>query len=255
MESPSAAVLVVPCYNEATRLDAAGWRDFLVRAPNARLLFVDDGSRDDTKGVLRAFVAAAPPGRAEMLALAQNGGKAEAVRAGMRHALAQGAPIVGYADADLATPADELARLLGVAQRPGVYVVMGVRVAMLGNEIRRRAARHYIGRVFATCASLILDAAVYDTQCGAKYFRALPGLTAALAEPFVSRWAFDVELLGRVMLALERAGHDPRRGAIEEVPLRRWEDVAGSKLRPRDMAQAGVDLARIALDLRRRRGA
>ena len=61
-----------------------------------------------------------------------------------------------------------------------------------------RRARHYVGRLFATASSLILDMTVYDTQCGAKVLRAGPALRAALATPFHSRWAFDVELLGRL---------------------------------------------------------
>ena len=49
-------------------------------------------------------------------------------------------------------------------------------------------------------ASLILHARVYDTQCGAKLFRRSAALEAALADPFLSRWSFDVELLGRMLI-------------------------------------------------------
>jgi hypothetical protein len=102
--------------------------------------------------------------------------------------------------------------------------------------------RHYLGRVFATAASLVLNLGVYDTQCGAKLFRCTPALEAALAAPFASRWAFDVELLSRLT-------HGPvalpaRR--IHEEPLRTWCDISRSKLGVLPMLGAGVDLARIA---------
>ena len=41
-------ILVVPCYNEAARLQEAAFLDFVRRREDARLLFVDDGSTDDT---------------------------------------------------------------------------------------------------------------------------------------------------------------------------------------------------------------
>ena len=89
---------------------------------------------------------------------------------------------------------------------------------MLGYDIDRSAVRHYLGRVFATAASLILQARVYDTQCGAKLFRAGPALSDALATPFLSRWAFDVEFLGRLLIGSPAVPPLPL-SAVVEVPL------------------------------------
>jgi len=245
------STLVIPCYDEEQRLDRAALLAMVDGRADFRLLLVDDGSRDGTRAVLEGL-AAARPGRIGALALTPNGGKAEAVRAGMRVALGEGADVVGYFDADLSTSPAEMLRLLDVIRASGPAVVLGSRVAMLGTDIDRKAARHYLGRVFASIASLVLDARVYDTQCGAKLFRRTPALEAALEAPFLSRWAFDVELLGRLL-----AGTPDTPGLstsdVVEVPLRAWKDVPGSKLNPTAMVGALGDLARIRLALARRR--
>jgi glycosyltransferase involved in cell wall biosynthesis len=244
--------IVVPCYNEGKRLDADAFLGLLAW-PGLRLLFVDDGSTDDTADRLAALSAAAPPDRVGVLDLGRNQGKAEAVRRGLREAL--GDPhvdVVGYLDADLATPVEEVLRLLEVMQARNAAVLLASRVSLLGREIDRRPWRHYLGRLFASAASLVLRLAVYDTQCGAKLFRRSPALEAAVAEPFLSRWIFDVELLGR-LLAGARGVPPLDLALIVEEPLRRWRDVPGSKLRPGHFARAARDLAEIAVDLRRRR--
>lgn len=85
---------------------------------------------------------------------------------------------------------------------------------------------------------------IYDTQCGAKIFRATDDLALALTEPFDSRWIFDVELIARLQLQrngdiasamperklLRRALPLPLRETIYEVPLDSWRDISGSKL-------------------------
>ena len=242
--------VVVPCYNEAERLDGAPLLAFVQGNPDFSLIFVDDGSTDATAQCLAA-IAADGGGRIEVLTLRPNAGKAEAVRQGMRAALARGARIVGYLDADLSTPLTEVPRLREALGRPGVEAAIGARVALLGSDIQRSPVRHYLGRVFATAASLILKAPVYDTQCGAKLFRATPALAAALDAPFLSRWAFDVELLGR-LLAGGAATPLPI-SAIVEVPLAVWHDVKGSKLGAGAMVRSLQDLARIGVDLAGRR--
>lgn len=243
-------VYVVPCFNESKRIDRAAFEQ-LLELPAIRLCFVDDGSTDDTRAILARF-RDAHPSRVSFLALPSNRGKGEAVRAGLADALATGASWVGFADADLATPPSELRRLAERALASHADVVMGSRIARAGAHIDRRPVRHYLGRVFATYASVLLDARMYDTQCGAKLFRAGPRLARALATPFASGWVFDVELLGRLLF-------DPREpmpeGAVLEVPLDRWSDVAGSHIRPSAIPRIARDVARVSLDVTRARRA
>jgi len=249
----SGLTVVVPCYNEAERLDAAPLLAFVDGHPDASFLLVNDGSKDATGEVLEA-VAAQRPGRIAALQLTPNRGKAEAVREGLRAALAAGAEIVGFLDADMSTPPSEIDDLLAALARPGVQVAIGARIRMLGYDIDRSTVRHYLGRVFATAASLILRASAYDTQCGAKLFRAGPALAEALAAPFLSRWAFDVEFLGRLLIGTPAAAPLPL-NAIVEVPLAVWHDVKGSKLGIGGMAKTIGDLALVANDLAGRRRA
>lgn len=245
------ATIVVPCYNEARRLDLEAFSTFVAGDSKLELLFVDDGSEDETAELL-ASLRARLPARIRILPLEKNRGKAEAVRRGLLTALESGADIIGYLDADLATPVDEMARLLDILRSGDTRVLLGSRVALLGRDIQRKAIRHYLGRIFASAASLVLRTTVYDTQCGAKLFRRTPALEAALKQPFLSRWLFDVELLGRILVP-ENGISALAPGEIREEPLGVWMDIQGSKLRPWHFVIAAVDMSRIATDLGRRR--
>jgi len=242
-------LIVVPCYNEERRLDLERLA-LLAESNRVQLLFVDDGSTDGTAAVLTRFQESSPS--VDVLSIAHNVGKAEAIRRGLVHAIDSGASIVGYFDADLATPPSELVRLVDLLEsRSDLEFVMASRVALLGRRIQRHARRHYLGRVFATFASLLLHVPVYDTQCGAKVFRASPAVREAFAVPFRSSWVFDVELIGRLLRGSKTAAPVPL-SAFEEMPLLEWSDVPGSRLKLLGMLRAGIDLAVVGMRLRRR---
>jgi glycosyltransferase involved in cell wall biosynthesis len=240
---PESVTLVVPCFNEARRLDAAAFLDLVRRRPGLTLLFVDDGSTDGTAEALERLRAAAG-GSVRILRQDRNGGKAEAVRAGLAAALEGEAPVVGYADADLATSPEDLLGMMAAMDEAPVAALLGSRVRLLGRRIERRAARHYLGRVFASVASLALGIPVYDTQCGAKLFLGTGALESALRRPFRSRWIFDVELLDRLLSADAGA---LSAGDMREHPLHAWRDVPGSSLRPWGMIRAGLQLLGFAI--------
>jgi dolichyl-phosphate beta-glucosyltransferase len=235
--------LVVPCFNEEKRLDVGALRSATLPGHDLELVLVDDGSRDGTRAVLEA-IAKGRPGT-HVLALEKNSGKAEAVRRGVLDALGRKPEAVGFWDADLATPLSELPAFVEVLDaQPDVDIVIGSRVKLMGRVIERQTWRHYAGRLFATAASVALDLPVYDTQCGAKLFRATPLLARVFEMPFLARWVFDVEIIARFMAYDPRgAGHVAR--SLVELPLRTWIDVSGSKLRASDFARSAMDLARI----------
>jgi glycosyltransferase involved in cell wall biosynthesis len=235
--------VIVPCFNEAERLDATALAGCVATRPWLHLLLVDDGSTDDTPAAIEAAVRAGE-GRIRSLRYESNRGKGEAVRFGMLAALESGPQLVGYWDADLATPLEEVDAFEALLrQQPPVRIVMGARVKLLGRRIVRSEVRHYFGRAAATCVSALLRLPVYDTQCGAKLFRAGPTLRAALREPFLSRWIFDVEILARWLIG-RPSDIDPEE-AIVELPVRQWIDIPGSKLRAADFIRAPVDLLRL----------
>ena len=224
---PTDVAIIVPSFDEERRLDVAAFEQFLDGPVGARLVLVDDGSNDRTLALLEGLARDHP--RASVLALDRNVGKAEAVRRGIVVALDQGADVVGYWDADLSTPFEAIPTLLrALEEDPALVAVMGSRVRILGHSIDRRAARHYTGRVFATITSVALGIAVYDTQCGAKLFRSSPEVRDAFSRPFTTRWAFDVEILDRLLPA--GTSTDEASTRIREVPLASWHDVPGSKL-------------------------
>ncbi len=236
-------IVVIPCYNEAERLDIDRFVRFVTGDPSCRLLLVDDGSLDDTRAVLEAL-AECDPQHLAVLALPQNQGKAEAVRLGVLAAMAQGAKYVGYWDADLATPLEGIGefrqRLVGEQQ---LEVIFGARVRMLGRNIQRRPSRHLLGRAFATVASLTLGLGVYDTQCGAKLFRVSPRTERLFRQPFLTNWIFDVELMARMLSVW--GSRQSIAAAMYEMPLDQWREVAGSKLKPRDFVKALFELVLI----------
>jgi hypothetical protein len=175
--------------------------------------------------------------------LATNSGKAEAVRQGVLHVASLGRfDAIGYWDADLSTPLAQLDLLIAALENnPGRAVALGSRVKRLGSDIERKAVRHYLGRVFSTVASQLFDLAVYDSQCGAKLFRADLAMPL-FGEPFATKWLFDVELLVRLRRHL---GSRQFLDASIEVPLTAWREVGGSKLRLTHMLRVPFDLLTI----------
>jgi glycosyltransferase involved in cell wall biosynthesis len=238
-------VLVVPCHNEAARLDPDAFLQFAAAHPDARLVFVDDGSEDGTPDVLERMRATAPSA-VTMLRHWPRRGKAEAVRAGILAGFAQNPALVGFFDADLSTPLDAVEDFLALLRaRPTVEFALGSRVMLLGRDIKRKATRHYLGRVFATAVSHALDLPVYDTQCGAKILRANPETATLFERPFDSGWIFDVELIARYLRLPVGPGEPARRDRLYELVLPAWHDRPGSKLRWHDFFRAMIDLGYI----------
>lgn len=242
----SPTILVIPCYNEAARLDERAFLNFVDGAEGIDLLCVDDGSTDET-GTILERLEAQRPGRIAALTLPRNMGKAEAVRRGFLAAFDRHPTHVGFWDADLATPLEDAIQFRAfLDSRPDLEAVFGSRVNLLGRHVRRGLLRHYVGRVFATLAVLALGIPIYDTQCGAKLFRASDRLRSVFEKPFGTRWVFDVEIIARMAQVWDGRGVPHVRDMIFEMPLMVWRDVKGSKIRMTDFFRVGMDLMYVA---------
>jgi glycosyltransferase involved in cell wall biosynthesis len=130
--------IIVPCYNEGRQVEVA--HDAIVRAfgdvPRLEILFIDDGSTDDTFEHMRKL--AAVDDRVRYLSFTRNFGQAAAITAGFRYA---SRPWLLQLDADLQFPPEEAWILLEQAGK-GYDVVFG---------IRRRRRDPLIRRVGAVC--------------------------------------------------------------------------------------------------------
>lgn len=232
--------IIVPCFNEANRFPIQQFNDFLTKNPTVHILCVDDGSTDNTLGVLNTLADTFPK-QLNVLSLEKNQGKAGAVRAGMLSGLAT-TPCTQFAflDADLSTSLEECALLAEKIDEQTVFV-FGSRILKTDNRIERKWYRFLIGRVVATVISKMLGISVYDTQCGCKIFDQKV-LNLAFNDEFSSRWLFDVEIFFRLINGL---GKDPMIAQSKEVPLEQWIDTEDSRVQFSYMFRLWVDLALI----------
>jgi len=235
-----ALTLVVPMYREARRIErtVAELAGSALASADVELLFVDDGSDDDTVGVLKLALDAHRLS-ADVLQLPANAGKGAAVRTGM---LAAAGEVVAFTDADLSTDAGEILRLAELVSSGACDVAVASR-GLRSSEITEHQPRlrQMSGRMFNVALRLLRLTTMHDTQCGLKVFRR-DAVPATFGQLVSTGFAFDVEVLARA----QRAGW-----RLAEVPVS-WRHVDDSRVRPlRHGTAMLVDSLRISWRLRR----
>jgi dolichyl-phosphate beta-glucosyltransferase len=236
--------IVIPCYNEANRLNCDAFRSFVAYNPDYHLCFVNDGSTDNTLTLLKRLRKGFET-QISIYDCPQNGGKAEAVRQGMLHLFdTTTCRNIGFLDADLSTDFVDFKQLVHhLDTKPTIKVAVGARVKRLGAEITRNLKRHLIGRSIATLIGILLEMPIYDTQCGAKVFRR-DIVRSLFLQSFSSKWLFDVELFFRLK---NRFGVQKATTLIYEHPLQRWVHVGDSKITANDSIRIPLKLFKIAM--------
>ena len=228
--------IIIPFYNEEKRIDFDCFHQIFNNYLQYNFILVDDGSTDNTSIILDEFKNKFP--NLTILKLDKNIGKAEAIRAAVLSIST--ADFIVYYDADLATPFSELEKLIQFSiQNPNYLLVMGARIKLIGNQVKRSLKRHYFGRIFATIVSqFVLKVAVYDTQCGAKVID-FETAKHIFSKPFLSKWLFDVELLKRLQKI-----HNLKE-VVKEIPLEKWEEIGNSKIKVIDFFKIPFELLKI----------
>ena len=197
------------------------------------MLVVDDGSSDNTAELVRARAETTPnpeAGTTLRVLVVPHAGKGAAVRSGM---LAAQSDIIIFADADMATPPDQLPLLVEALETHDV--ALGSRIQPDGSDMRasQPSYRRLLGKVFHFLASIWVVGPVKDTQCGFKGFRREVAHDL-FARQQITSIVFDVEL---IFLARKR-GY-----SLAVIPIR-WADKRGSRM----VARFGLAI-RVAWDL------
>jgi dolichyl-phosphate beta-glucosyltransferase len=211
--------IVIPAYNEGARilptLDRVigfireqGWL--------AEILVVNDGSRDDTAEVVRAYAKSHPSVR--LIENPGNRGKGFSVRNGILHSRGKA---VLFTDADLSSPIEESVKLFDSIGR-GNDVAIGSRWLQSDLQtVRQPFYRQILGRAFNLALRIILGLRYKDTQCG---FKAFNGRAAReiFSRQCIRRWGFDPEIL----FLARRLGY-----RVKEIPVS-WGHDHRSKINP-----------------------
>lgn len=222
--------VVIPCYNEESRLRTETFKSFVANNLGYHLCFVNDGSADNTLEVLNDLAR----GREDYISVyncPKNGGKAEAVRQGTLHLIKDPQlDYIGYLDADLSTNFQDFDDLVQTISDSSFKIVGGSRINRMGADITKAGSRAIISKSINLIIRKILGMSFQDTQCGAKV------MTREVAEQlfqkkFLTSWLFDVEIFIR-MKKFYGAGEAEK--FICEQPLKRWIHEDGSKLSMKD---------------------
>jgi glycosyltransferase involved in cell wall biosynthesis len=211
-------LLLIPAYNEERRIEPV-LRDYGRYFQDHyqgkfQLVVVLNGCKDNTLGVVQRVAADFPAISA--LEFPEAIGKGGALIEGLK--LAPLADLIGYVDADGATPPHAFHDL--IKHIGGVDCVIGSRWlpgAVL--HVEQSGQRRFASRAFHLIVQLLFWMNIRDTQCGAKVMRreAVEKIHSSLR---IADMAFDINLL----YSLKRAGY-----RILEVPTE-WTDKIGSKV-------------------------
>jgi len=233
---PADLGLVVPAYRPDPGRLRRYARGLVAELDPARLRIELDAPRPPVRDAAAGL--AAELDAVELRAVDSRRGKGAAVTAGFE-ALAPDVSTLAFADADGSTPPGSVAAVVAPVGAGRADLAVGSRrhpdALVRGHQT---LARRRLGDAFAWLARRLLDARLYDYQCGTKAVSttAWRAVRDDIREP---GFAWDVELIAAI------AARDRR---LVEVAVE-WEDQPGSTVSP---VRDGVALARALVVARHR---
>ncbi len=237
--------LIVPLYNESNRINIPEYETFLRTNDAVKIVFVNDASTDNTLQILTTLKNKYPL-QVEELTNTTNLGKGEAIRKGMIHALLKSdSPHLGFIDADLSVPLNDLIHFSKVLDTSMACAALGVRDLSDTNHVKRTFFRKYLSYLFRYYVQIVFRFNISDTQCGAKIFKR-EIVEILYRKSFETRWLSDVELL----LRLKNYCLANRLSFSEQlipISVTYYEDKTGSKFIFFELLRTTYDLIKLSL--------
>jgi len=231
-------VVIVPCFNEADRLNLFYFNE-LSKIQNTIWIFIDDGSTDNTSQILKKHSMKT---NVMNLRIDRNVGKSKAIAHGVDFASHEFSNIewIGFLDSDGAFALEDVSRIIKMANSIKRYdAIYSSRVKMAGRNIKRNNARHILARLITSLFGLAWREIPYDTQSGFKLYRYSDDYKSMFMEPFKTKWFFDIEFSIRYLKYKEKEIN------VWEEPVTSWFDIPGSKINYRQVFRISLEVVYI----------
>jgi glycosyltransferase involved in cell wall biosynthesis len=188
--------LIVPCYNEGRHLRQSVTEvvHVLESTPwSWEIVFVDDGSQDDTRAIIQGICAT--DARCRTLFHDANRGRGAAFKTGFANSTGR---ITGFLDIDLEVHARYIPSLVDEIERHGADVATGKR----HYSLRQTGGLHRaaLSWMYRRLCDVLLSLDIEDSETGCKFFKRETASQAILASAN-DGWFWDTEVMARTRLA------------------------------------------------------
>jgi glycosyltransferase involved in cell wall biosynthesis len=215
--------LAIPCYNEEGHLESSVAA--LVEVMDAtrhsyEIVFVDDGSRDGTRELLKKICAALPQCR--YIFHEENKGRGGAFKTGFANSSGR---ITGYLDIDLEVHARYIPSLVALIDRHGFDVATGYRHYLLSQT--GGVIREILSIGYRWLCRRLLGLGVKDSETGCKFFKRATAAAVVLGSES-DGWFWDTEVMSRAALAGLKIVESPvlfLRNAEKQSTVNLWRDI------------------------------
>jgi glycosyltransferase involved in cell wall biosynthesis len=231
----SKVVIIIPCFNEAERINLS-YFNILCRLNSTAWVFVDDGSTDGTSKILKKY---SNKKNIIYLKLSHNVGKSNAIAHGMNYASSKISNIgwIGFLDSDGAFATSDVENIIKMTSFIERYdAIYTSRVKMAGRNIKRNNTRHVIARLITSLFGLVWKDIPYDTQSGFKLYKYSDNFNSIFIKPFKTKWFFDIELSIRYLM------YKKKNINVWEEPVSTWVDIPGSKINYRQSLRISLEV-------------